>query len=399
MKISYGKNVYGKEEIKSVIKQLNKSTQMGPSVKKFESKISSYFSKKYGLMVNSGSSAIMLAIKVLNLKKGDQVITPCLNFGTAISSLMHYGIEPRFVDISIENLQIDIKKIEKKITKKTKALLIPNLIGNIPDWQKIYKIARKFKLKIIEDSADTLGAKISNKSTGIYSDISITSFYGSHVISCAGNGGMFLTNNKFYYERAKVLRSWGRMSTLIQDSENISKRLNIKLKGIEYDKKFVFSEAGYNFEPSEVGAAFGLIQLKKFKKFSYLRNKNFFLHKKFFQKLNNFFITPEILKDVYTNFLAYPIILKDKLKFNRKKLQIFLEQNKIQTRPIFSGNILRHPAFNSLVTNNNKVSAFKNSDYIMKNGLLIGCHQGLGNKEIDFIHKVILKFINKQQKV
>ena len=395
MKIYYGKNVYGKEEIKAVTQQLNKSTQMGLSVKKFEEKISNYFSKKYGLMVNSGSSAIMLAVKVLDLKKGDEVITPCLNFGTAISSLMHYGLEPIFVDINIGTLQIDIDQLEKKITKKTKAFLIPNLIGNIPDWRKIYKIAKKHNLKIIEDSADTLGAKISNKSTGIYSDISINSFYGSHVISCAGNGGMFLTNNKLYYERAKILRSWGRMSTLIKDSENISKRLNIKLKGIEYDKKFVFSEAGYNFEPSEIGAAFGLIQLKKFKRFSNLRNENFFLHKKFFQKLNEYFITPEILKDVYTNFLAYPIILKEKLKFNRKKLQIYLEQNNIQTRPIFSGNILRHPAFSSLISKKNKIDAFKNSDYIMKNGLLIGCHQGLGNKEIDYIHRIILKFINQ----
>ena len=399
MKIFYGKNVYGKEEIKSVIQQLNKSTQMGLSVKRFEKKISSYFSKKYGLMVNSGSSAIMLAVKVLDLKKGDQVITPCLNFGTAISSLMHYGVEPIFVDIDIETLQIDVEKLEKKITKKTKALLIPNLIGNIPDWQKIYKIAKKFKLKIIEDSADTLGAKIANKSTGIYSDISITSFYGSHVISCAGNGGMFLTNNKLYYERAKVLRSWGRMSTLIKDSENISKRLNIKLKGIEYDKKFVFSEAGYNFEPSELGAAFGIIQLKRFKNFSYLRNKNFYLHKKFFQKLNNFFITPKIIKNVHTNFLAYPIILKENLKFNRKKLQIFLEKNNIQTRPIFSGNILRHPAFNSLVSKKNQINTFKNSDYIMRNGLLIGCHQGIGNKAIEYMHKIILKFINQRSPI
>ena len=190
----------------------------------------------------------MLAIKVLGLKKGDEVIAPCLNFGTAISSLMHYGVLPVFVDIEISSLQINIEQIQKKITKKTKALMITNLIGNIPDWRKIYKIAKKNNLKIIEDSADTLGAKILNKSTGRYSDVSITSFYGSHVISCAGNGGMFLTNNQKYFEKAKVLRSWGRMSTLIKDSENIKKRLNIKLKSVEYDKKFVFSESGYNFE-------------------------------------------------------------------------------------------------------------------------------------------------------
>ena len=395
MKISYGKNVYGNEEIVAVVNQLKKTTQMGNSVKKFEKLISNFFSKKYGLMVNSGSSAIMLAIKVLGLKKGDEVIVPCLNFGTAISSLMHYGITPIFVDIDIETLQIDINKIEKKINKKTKALMIPNLIGNIPNWKKIFQIGKKHKLKIIEDSADTLGAKIFGKSTGLYSDISINSFYGSHVISCAGNGGMFLTNNKNYYEKAKVLRSWGRMSTLIKDSENINKRLNIKLKGIEYDKKFVFSDSGYNFEPSEIGAAFGLIQLKKFKKFSEKRNKNFFLHKKFFSKLRDKFIVPKILDKVYTNFLAYPIIIRENSGIKRKKLQIFLEKNHIQTRPIFSGNILRHPAFAKLVSKKNKLKAFANSDYIMKNGLLIGCHQGLETKSINYIHNVILKFLNK----
>ena len=395
MKISYGKNVYGNEEIVAVVNQLKKTTQMGNSVKKFEKLISNFFSKKYGLMVNSGSSAIMLAIKVLGLKKGDEVIVPCLNFGTAISSLMHYGITPIFVDIDIETLQIDINKIEKKINKKTKALMIPNLIGNIPNWKKIFQIGKKHKLKIIEDSADTLGAKIFGKSTGLYSDISINSFYGSHVISCAGNGGMFLTNNKNYYEKAKVLRSWGRMSTLIKDSENINKRLNIKLKGIEYDKKFVFSDSGYNFEPSEIGAAFGLIQLKKFKKFSEKRNKNFFLHKKFFSKFKDKFIVPRILDKVYTNFLAYPIIIRENSGIKRKKLQIFLEKNQIQTRPIFSGNILRHPAFAKLVSKKNKLKAFANSDYIMKNGLLIGCHQGLETKSINYIHNVILKFLNK----
>ena len=395
MKISYGKNVYGKEEINAVLKQLNKTTQMGHSVSSFESEIAKYFSKKFGLMVNSGSSALMLAVKVLGLKEGDEVLTPCLNFGTAISSLMHYGVMPIFVDIEIESLQIDINKIKDKITKNTKALLIPNLIGNIPDWTKIFKIAKKYNLKIIEDSADTLGASIKNNSTGKYSDISITSFYGSHVISCAGNGGMFLTNNKKYFERAKVLRSWGRMSTLIKDSENINKRLNIKLKGVGYDKKFVFSEVGYNFEPSEIGAAFGLVQIKRFKNFSYLRNKNFFLHKNFFNQFKNYFLTPKILDEVRTNFLAYPIIIKKNKKFNRKKLQVFLEKKNIQTRPIFSGNILRHPAFESLISKKNKINSFPNSDNIMKNGLLIGCHQGLDKKKINYIHQNIRKFLEK----
>ena len=393
MKISYGKNIYGKEEIGAVLSKLKKTTQMGKAVDAFEKQISKYFQKKYALMVNSGSSALMLANDVLNFKKGDEIITPCLNFGTAVSSIVLSGATPIFVDIELNTLQIDTKLIEKKITNKTKGIVIPNLIGNIPDWKKINQIAKKYRLKIIEDSADTLGATISKRPTGVYSDISITSFYGSHVISCAGNGGMFLTNDRKYYERAKVLRSWGRMSTLIKDSENIKKRLNIKLNGFDYDKKFVFTEIGYNFEPSEIGAAFGLIQLKKFKLFSKIRNKNFKLHSNFFSRYENFFIIPKINKSVKTNFLAFPIIIKENKFFNRKKLQIFLEKNSIQTRPIFSGNILRHPAFRKLNSSKNKVSTFKNSDYIMKNGLLIGCHQGLNKKKIDYIHKKITEFI------
>ena len=229
--ISYGKNVYNEEEINAVSKTLKKTTQMGKSVDIFENKISKLFSKKYGLMVNSGSSALILALKAMNFKKDSEIITPCLNFGTALSSIMLNNLKPILIDCEVDTLQIDINKIEQKISKKTKALLIPNLIGNIPDWKKIRRIANKHKLMVIEDSADTLGAKINNKASGIYSDISITSFYGSHIISCAGNGGMLLTNNKNFFTKAKVLRSWGRMSTLIKDSENIKKRLGIKLKG------------------------------------------------------------------------------------------------------------------------------------------------------------------------
>jgi len=392
-KIPYGKNVYDNTEINAVIKTLKKSTQMGSAVESFEQKISKLFSKKFGLMVNSGSSALTLALKVMNFKKDSEIITPCLNFGTAVSSIMLSNLKPIFVDCEIETLQINIKKIEEKITKKTKALLIPNLIGNLPNWAQIKKLANKHKLMIIEDSADTLGATISNKPSGRFSDISITSFYGSHIISCAGNGGMFLTNNKNFFTRAKILRSWGRMSTLIKDSENINKRLGIKLKGYDYDRKFVFSEAGYNFEPSEVGASFGLVQLKKFKKFNKLRNRNFKLHFDFFKKFKSHFIVPKIEKNVKTNFLAYPIILKDNLNFSRKEIQIYLEKNNIQTRPIFSGNTLRHPAFSSLINSKNKINSFKNSDYIMKYGLLIGCHQGLKTSDITYIHSKIMKFI------
>ena len=153
-------------------------------------------------MVNSGSSALILAFKVMNFKKGSEIITPCLNFGTAVSSIMLSDCVPVLVDCEVDTLQIDINKIESRITKNTKAILVPNLIGNIPDWKRIRKIANKYNLKVLEDSADTLGGKIDQKSTGIYSDISITSFYGSHVISrmiAASTGLMQLTGEDLRY--------------------------------------------------------------------------------------------------------------------------------------------------------------------------------------------------------
>jgi len=392
--ITYGKNVYGSEEINAVLKRIRQTTQMSTSVKAFEKKIAKKFNKKYGIMVNSGSSAIHLGLKILNLKKNSEVIVPCLNFGTAISSLTFCDLKPIFVDIDIKTLQINANLIEKKINSKTKAIMIPNLIGNIPNWKRIKKIATKHILKIIEDSADTLGAKIDNKSTGFYSDMSITSFYGSHIISCAGNGGMLMLNNKQNYKKGLILRSWGRLSSTLKNSEDINKRLNINLMGVNYDRKFVFAEQGFNFEPSELGATFGLQQLLKFDKFQKIRNENFNFHHKFFLELKKYFIPVEINKNIITNFLAYPVILKSKIKFNRKKLQVYLEKNNIQTRPIFSGNILRHPGFKNLINKKNKLNSFPGADYIMKNGILIGCHQGLKKNQLIYIHKKILKFIN-----
>ena len=153
--ITYGKNVYGKEEIQAVLKRIKQTTQMSLSVSSFEKKIARKFNKKYGIMVNSGSSAIHLALKILNFKKNSEVIVPCLNFGTAISSLMFCDLKPIFVDVNIDTLQINENLIEKKITSKTKAIMVPNLIGNLPNWQLIKKISTKHNLKIIEDSADT----------------------------------------------------------------------------------------------------------------------------------------------------------------------------------------------------------------------------------------------------
>ena len=245
-RVPYGLSVHDNKEINAVIKVLKTSTQMGKNVSQLEKKVASLFAKKYGLMVNSGSSAIMLAMEVLNLPKGSEVITPALTFGTTVSYIVRNGLIPVFADVKEGTYCIDEDQIEKLITKKTRAILAPHLLGNIVNWKKISKIIKKKKIIIIEDSADTIGATHNKKSTGTLADISITSFYGSHIMNCAGNGGMVCFNDKKQYLKSKLLRSWGRSSSLYdENSEKIENRFNIKLEGIQYDKKFVFDEIEY----------------------------------------------------------------------------------------------------------------------------------------------------------
>lgn len=395
MRVTYGKSVHNTQEIKAVLKVLNSSTQMGRNVRELELKIAKLFNKKYGIMFNSASSALLIAFEILNLPKGSEVITPSLNFGTAVSAIIKSGLTPKFVDVESDTFCIDANKIEKLINKNTKLLCIPNLVGNIPDWKKIRSIAKKHKLILLEDSADTLGAKIDNKYTGKFSDMSVTSFYGSHIINGAGNGGILLLNDYNKYKKGLVLRSWGRSSSIYLDkSEKIENRFNIKIDGFDYDKKFIFQSLGYNFEPSEISAAFALVQLQKLKKNIFIRKKNFNKHYNFFKKYEKFFILPRVLKNVNTAWLAFPIIVKKNKKFSRKKLQIFLEKNNIQTRVIFTGNILRQPAF-KYYKNFYKKDSFFNADEVMRGGMLLGLHQGLENKHINYVHKKIKMFLKK----
>ena len=211
-KISYAKTVYGKEEIEAVIKCLSESTQMGNYSRKFESEIAKLFDKKESLYVNSGSSALYIGIEAFNFPTGGEIITPVLTFGTTVASIVKNNLIPVFVDVEPLSYCIDTKLIEDQITNKTVAIMAVNLMGNICNWPEIRQIADKHDLIVIEDSADTLGAKINGHSSGYYSDMSITSFYGSHIINCAGNGGALALNDPKVIKKAKLLRSWGRSS-------------------------------------------------------------------------------------------------------------------------------------------------------------------------------------------
>ncbi len=395
LRVPYGLSVHGKEEIKAVNDVLKSSTQMGKNVSTFEKKISKLFQKKYGLMVNSGSSALLLAMETLDFPEGSEIITPALTFSTTVGYIVRNKWTPVFVDVEEGTYCINESKIKNLITKKTKAIVAPHLMGNIVNWKKISPFLKKRGIMIVEDSADTLGATYKNQSTGRYADISITSFYGSHIINCAGNGGMVCFNDKAKYTKAKLLRSWGRSSSLFDEkSEKIENRFNIKLDGIRYDKKFVFEKIGHNLEPSELGAAFGLVQLKKLKQNLRKRERNFNLHSKFLKKYEKYFILPKQLPGSRSGWLAYPITITNKAPFSRTQMQIFLEKKNIQTRVVFTGNILRQPGFKKIKCKKDK-KGYPEADKVMRNGILLACHHGLTAKMIKHIHNSINEFVEK----
>jgi len=397
MKIYYGKAIYDKKEIDAVNKVLKKNFLNlidGPHVKLLENKIAKLFGKKYALMVNSGSSANLLGLASFNFKPRSEIITTTLTFSTTVAPIYQLGLIPSFIGVLKDKFIADVSQIEKCITKKTVAIMLPNLLGNVVDWKKVKFIAKKYNLKIIEDSADTIGYTIDGLNTGKLSDVVTSSFYASHIITGAGFGGILCFNNYDLYSRAKLLRGWGRSSTLFNEKEDILKRFNTKVDGIPYDGKYIFSEMGYNFLPSEISAAFALEQLKKIKKNISIRIKNFKYLSKFFKKYIDLFSLPKQNKNIKTGWLAFPLIIKNK-KIKRQDLQIFLEKKNIQTRTIFTGNILRQPVMKKKKYSKHKKAEIV-SDDVMKNGILIGCHSGLTKTNLEYICKSFNLFLKKK---
>lgn len=392
--VPYGKTVHGQEEIDAVVEVLKTSTQMGKNVRALEERVASLYAKKYGVGVNSGSSALYLAAELLNFDAGAEIITPVLTFSTTVAPLVKKGWVPSFVDVAEGTYNIDVNKVEEMITPKTKALWIPNLIGNLPDWKVLREIADKYNLFVLEDSADTLGAEIDGASSGRYTDMSTTSFYGSHIVNCAGNGGMLCVNTEAYYDRARLLRSWGRSSSLFVESEAIENRFSVEVDGIPYDAKFVFEEPGFNIEPSELGSAFGLIQVDKLNDNINKRTQHYNELRQFFEQYEEFFILPNQLPNSRTGWLAFPVTVRENMPFIRRDLQIFLEKRNIQTRTIFTGNILRQPGFKN-VAHRAAAQGYAEADKAMRGGMLVACHHGLNAEQMAHLKESITAFMSQ----
>lgn len=359
---------YGEEEIKAVEACLRDGwlAGFGDRSVEFERRVSDLFGKKHGLFVNSGSSAILLGLCALDLPVGTEVVTPACGFATTVAPLVQLGLKPVFCDVGLDTYVPSVDDLKKVVTPETKCLLLPNLIGNVPDWPAIREAFPDVIL--FEDSADTI---TKNECT----DISTTSFYASHVITAGGIGGMVMFNDEAHLKRALMFRDWGRIGDNIEEP---SERFNHSVDGIPYDWKFLYGVPGYHLKACEMNAAFGLAQLDKLDVFLKKRRENM---ERYIENLKDcsYYTLPDDSKR--PNWLAIPLQCPDRLELVK-----YLEEHGVQTRVTFAGNITRHPAFREYLDD------FENADTIMKNGFLLGAHHGMSVDDVDHVCELLKRF-------
>ncbi len=395
-RILYAQAVYHQEEINAVVNSL-KNGWLGPGkiTQEFEVKVAKIFGKKYGLFVNSGSSANLIAIEIANLPPGSEVITQACTFPTTLNPIIHKGLIPVFVDSQLGTYNIDPDKIERAISKKTRAIFISHILGNVNDMEKIAKICKKNNFLFIEDSCDTIGSSFNGTPTGFYSDITTASFYAPHHITTAGAGGMIMTHSETLIKEAKVLRDWGR-ALPENDDKNINERFKFKVQEVDYDGKFTFTKIGYNFKPIEIQAAFGLVQLKKLSHFNKIRARNSRRLYEFFDGYPDHFILPEIHPKAEVYWLAFPLTIKTGSPINRKELLTYLEKHNIQIRLVFTGNILYHEAYKKIKF---RISGnLKNANLILEQSFLIGCHHAMTDEMVDYMLLTFKKYFDNLNK-
>ena len=367
---------YGEEEIQAVVECLRSGwlAGFGPKSIEFEEKIAKHFGKKYGVFVNSGSSACLLALACLKLPKGTKIITPACTFSTTLAPIIQLGLIPVFVDVDFNTYVVNVDEVLAAVTDDVKALMIPNLIGNKPNWEAIKEglvAMGREDIIIIEDSADT----VTNTPE---TNISTTSFYASHVITAGGAGGMVMVNDVKLRDIILQFRDWGRMG---DNSEIMADRFNHVVDGIPYDHKFLYDVLGYNFKSSEMNAAFGLVQLERFKQFEGIRRANIERYLENLKDVEEIILPNDSIKP---NWLAIPLQTE-----KRYELLNFLENNNVQTRVTFAGNVTRHPVYREYL------QEFTNSDIIMKNGFLLGAHHGMTIEDVDYVCDKIKEFFTK----
>lgn len=386
---------YSWEEVYEALESmLSMKTTMGDKVKKFEESFAKYIGTRYAIMVNSGSSANLLALSILantffgkdRIKKDDEIITPAVTWATTVYPIVNVGAKPVFVDVDKRTYNIDADKIEQAITKKTKAIMPVHLLGFPSDMKKIKKIANKHDLYVIEDSCEAHGAEHFGKKVGSIGDMGTFSFFASHHITTM-EGGMLVTSNKKIYELGKALRAFGWVRDLADKQQ-------YKRKYPLIDSRFLFINTGYNLRPTEIQGAFGMHQIRKLNSLIKIRIENAQYWKKRLSAYSQYIMLPPDFEGFKNVYMTYPLTVIENKHFVKNELVDNLEKHGIETRPVMAGNMVKQPVMTQI---KHRVSGnLVNSQYIMKNSFLIGNHQAINEDKRKYVADTITKFLEKK---
>lgn len=404
-KVRYSGAFYKSEELSAITDSLLKGWfGLGINGEKLENRLSQYVGSHSTLLTNSGSSASLLSMSAItsylyadHIQSGDEVITPACTFATTAAAILHKGLKPVFVDVDLDTFNSSPSQIEEAITSKTRAIFLPHTLGNPNDMDPIMKLVKRHKLLLVEDNCDALGSTYKNQKTGSFGVLATCSFYPAHHITMAGEGGAVFINDPRLHRLVMAFRNWGRgcwCSSLEADENGAcGHRFDFKIDGIPIDHKYYFLELGYNLKPVELQAAMGLVQLKRFPIMAKARRDNFSYLYNFFKAFERFFTLPRSLPSADPCWFSFPLTIRDDAPFDRRQITKFLEENLIETRTVFAGNIVRQPAMKR--ANYSVVGTLDNSDKILKDTFFIGVGPHLGKSEISYIQDIFKKFIQK----
>lgn len=378
----------------------------------FESEFAKWIGVRYSNLVNSGSSANLIAFMALTspllgerqIKRGDEVITVACGFPTTITPMIQYGAVPVFVDVTIPQYNIDISMLEKARSEKTKAVIIAHTLGNPFDLHGVRAFCDRHGLWLIEDNCDALGSQYlidgEYRYTGTIGDIGTSSFYLPHHMTM-GEGGCVYTNHGMLNRLIKSFRDWGRDCVCPSGQDNFCGKRFVGQYGelpYGYDHKYVYSHFGYNLKVTDLQAAIGCEQLVKFPSFIERRRQNWDRLRAALQDLSEYLILPEPAPNSRPSWFGFLISVRPEKKLNRDMLTRFLEEHNIQTRLLFSGNFIKHPCFDAIRNSSayRVVGDLKNSDFITENTFWIGVYPGMTNEMLDYMSDMIHKFIREK---
>lgn len=407
-RVNYAGRVFDETEMINLVdSSLDFWLTYGDYSKKFEKKLAEYLGVRWTFLVNSGSSANLLAfyaltsplLKERQIKRGDEVITVAAGFPTTVAPIVQYGAVPVFVDMELENFNIDVKQLERALSPKTKAIMIAHTLGNPFDLRAVKEFCDKHNLWLVEDNCDALGSLYEGKPTGTWGDIGTSSFYPPHHMTM-GEGGATYTDNPLLKKIMLSMRDWGRDCWCESGVDNtcgcrFGQQFGTLPKG--YDHKYVYSHFGFNLKVSDMQAAVGCAQLEKFPSFVEKRKENFRKLYDGLSSLNEYFVLPKATPNSDPSWFGFLITIKDGVKFSRNELVEYLEAANIQTRNLFAGNMLRHPMFDHMEEGSDYrvVGELPCTDKIMNDSFWVGVYPGMGDEAIGYMAEKIKNFCAK----